>query len=163
MTPDFRSHSMNKLIKKFLSKLDSRDITREDGEPYLTRYYIFKKPVSWMPSIYIHCFHNSDHDYAVHSHPWNYSISFIFSGSYAEERRQKDDSIKTKILSPGRINFIRGTDFHRVDLLSPNVWTLFISGPKVKDWGFWDRDTHEYTQWEKFLEMKKELISHAAE
>jgi hypothetical protein len=164
-------------IENFLLKfvdifnLDRRVISREDGEKYLTRYYIFRKPLKWMPSIYIHCFHNGDPDLELHDHPWSKSASFILDGSYLEEKRYKtvDHSIplcpsereqsllgprynvNIRKFSPGNVNYIRGTDFHRVQLLTPKVWTLFISGPKIKDWGFWDRHTGKYTNQEEFL------------
>lgn len=62
--------------------------------------------------------------------------------------------VKTKHLSPGRINIIRDSFFHRVDLLSPKVWTLFISGPKIKSWGFWNRDTLAYHDWKDHEKIK---------
>jgi hypothetical protein len=152
-------------IENFLFKiidtfdLDRRVISREDGEKYLTRYYIFRKPLKWMPSIYIHCFHNGDPDLELHDHPWDKSISFILDGSYLEEKRQKSYlgatyNINVRRFAPGNINYIRGTDFHRVKLLTPKVWTLFISGSKIKDWGFWDRYTGKFTPQEEFLSKK---------
>ncbi len=145
----------SQIFYKFLSLLNTREIIREDGTKYLTRYYIFRKPVKWMPSIYIHHFHSSDSDLELHNHEWKISASLILYGSYAEERRGSDDKIKIKIVSPGSLNIIKGSTFHRVDLLTPEVWTLFISGHKGKSsWGFWDRHTGKFTQWEKFIKEK---------
>jgi hypothetical protein len=156
--------NLEKYILKFIDilNLDRRVISRDNGEKYLTRYYIFRKPLKWMPSVYIHCFHNGDVDQELHSHPWDRSISFILNGSYLEERRSKSDAITTKIFSPGNINYIKGTDFHRVDLMGEKVWTLFISGAKVKDWHFWNIDTRELTQWEEFINRKKRHDSNIA-
>lgn len=132
--------------------LNVREIYRKDNNKYLTRYYIFRKPFKWMPSIYLHCFHNSDEDLELHNHEWKRSLSFILSGSYKEERLDGNKVI-TKILSPGKINYIRDKDFHRVELLSKRVWTLFISGSKAnaEGWGFKDRDTFEFTPWQKHI------------
>ena len=131
-----------------LDKLfNKRVICRRDGNPYLTRYYLFRKPVSWMPSIYLHCFHEGDMDLELHDHPWDYSFSVILKGKYKEEYRDKEDQVKERILSPGKINFVTGSKFHRVDLISDKVWTIFVSGRKIKDWGFWDRHTHDYVNW----------------
>ena len=33
-------------------------------------------------------------------------------------------------------NIIKANTFHRVELLTPEVWTLFIHGPRVQPWGF---------------------------
>jgi len=177
---------IEKVLLKFIDifNLDRRVVSREDGEKYLTRYYIFRKPLKWMPSIYIHCFHNGDPDLELHDHPWSKSVSFILDGSYLEEKRYEIDhplvpiihdlgenykyfeadlgpryNVNVRKLSPGNINYIRGTDFHRVQLLTPKVWTLFISGPKIKDWGFWDRQTGKYTGQEEFLNRKVATIN----
>jgi len=158
---------IEKFIIKFVDFFDFEKniIEREDGTPYLTRYYIFRKNKWWQPSIYIHCIHESDADLELHCHPWAKSVSFILSGSYLEERREEIDhplipsyAINKKIFSPGNINYIRSDDYHRLDLLTKKVWTLFISGPKTKDWYFWDRDTNEYTQWEEFEKKKRQML-----
>ena len=142
-----------KLVARF--KLQKRVVYRRSKEPYLTRYYIFRKRFSWLPSLYLHCFHSSDEDMELHNHPWNNSISLILSGSYREEIRDKNDNIVTRILSPGNLNFIRAEDFHRVDLVTDKVWTLFLSGSKVQSWGFWNRDTKEFIPWQIHESMKK--------
>lgn len=143
---------LRKVIK--LLNLKHRTIYRRFGEPYLTRYYIFRKPKSWMPSIYIHCFHSSDEDMELHSHPWLSSVSLILSGSYKEEYRDKHDIVKNRILNPGNLNFIKSKKFHRVDLLNNEVWTLFISGSKISNWGFWNRNTKEYWPQEEHEKRK---------
>ena len=134
-----------------------KTIYRADHSLYLTRYYIFRKPVRWMPSLYLHCFHSSDADFGfLHDHGWEYSCSLILKGSYQEEYRV-GDNVKSRILSPGKINFIKSSKFHRVDLITPKVWTLLFSGWKKKDWtwGFWDRNTKQYWSHEDFEIMKK--------
>ena len=144
-------------MKFLLNKLPKRVIYRNDGSKYLTRYYIFRKPKSmkWLFSIYIHQFHDSDRDEALHNHEWKNSFSIILKGSYREEYRDnKTKKVKERVLSPGKFNFISADKFHRVDLLTPEVWTLFISGSKRgqedHSWGFWDRLTNKYTDWKEF-------------
>jgi hypothetical protein len=40
-------------------------------------------------------------------------------------------------LRPGRLNRLRGEDYHRVVLRNGlPAWTLFMHGPRVKGWGF---------------------------
>jgi len=148
-----------KILKKIIKilNLKHRVIYRRFGEPYLTRYYIFRKPKKWMPSIYIHCFHSSDEDAELHNHPWHSSLSLILSGSYKEEYRTKNDIVKNRIFNPGRLNFIKAGKFHRVDLLNNEVWTLFISGSKMQSWGFWNRETKEYWPQEDH-EKRKNII-----
>ncbi len=133
-------------------RLNVREIYRRDNSKYLTRYYIFRKPVKWMPSIYLHCFHASDEDMELHNHDWNRSFSFILCGSYLEERLI-NNKIVSRILKPGEINYIRANDFHRIELKTKRVWTLFISGSKTKakGWGFIRRDNFEFTPWQKHI------------
>jgi hypothetical protein len=148
--------NIERYLLKFINffNLKQRDIYRLDKKLYLTRYYIFRKPVKWMPSLYIHCFHSSDDDYELHNHGWSRSISFILSGSYREERLIKDKKIKIRTLKFGSFNYIKANDFHRVDLLTPKVWTIFLSGAKIQDWGFLDRETLEYTPWKEHVTKK---------
>lgn len=131
-------------------RLNVREVYRKDNSKYLTRYYIFRKPVKWMPSIYLHCFHASDEDLELHNHDWNKSISFILSGSYLEERLL-GNKVVTRILKPGMFNYIKADDFHRIELKSNRVWTLFISGSKSKalGWGFKNRETLEFVPWQE--------------
>lgn len=145
---------LEKFVK--ITKLKHRDIYRRDTQKYLTRHYIYRKPVDWMLSCYLHLFHSGDEDLELHDHPWDFSISLILWGSYKEERFDKNFNIITKIYKPGMINIIRGTDFHRVDLLTSKVWTLFISGRKKKNWGFIDRNTLKYWPWEEHSKHKKQ-------
>lgn len=140
----------------FLKKIfKHREIYRRDKQLYLTRYYIFRKPVWWLPSLYLHCFHASDEDLELHSHPWLRSLSLILWGKYREEYRVGDE-VKERVLGSGRLNYITTDKFHRVDLLTNEVWTLFLSGSKINDWGFWDRETGRYTPWREQLSKYKE-------
>lgn len=149
-----------KILKKIIKALNlkHRVIYRdaEETDLYLTRYYVFRKTKWWMPSVYIHCFHSSDHDLELHNHGWRMSLSMILSGSYWEERRiNKDNSIINRTLRPGSFNFIKANTFHRVELQTPEVWSIFISGPKIQNWGFWDRWTHKFEYWQEHEKRKK--------
>jgi hypothetical protein len=139
-------------------------IIRDDGEPYLSRYYLSERPT--MPDgsdpfdsngnlrlgaisnrkglgRFIHHFHRGDNARELHNHPWRWSVSLILAGGYVEERRH-GDVVKTRRLRAGSFNFIWGSTFHRVDITG-DTWTLFLIGPKNDDWGFWDRSTGVYT------------------
>ena len=142
------------MLKKLLSKFYKKEIYRLDEEKYLTRYYLIRKRFYWMPGVYLHCFHAGDHDMELHDHPWARSFSFILKGRYLEEYRVGNE-VKQRILSPGMFNFVSGDKFHRVDLLDKQVWTIFVSGARVKDWGFWCRYTDKYTPHKLFFERDK--------
>lgn len=153
---------------------------RGEGEtPYLTRYFLTKnsystegmgfagrKPPRW--GLYLHHFTRSDDAGELHNHPWQWSVSLILKGSYSEERRKDFARCPFKSLHgclcsvvrrhfyyPGSLNVITANDFHRVDLVTEDVWTLFLVGPVVQSWGFWSRGTLRFTPWRKFLGLEK--------
>jgi hypothetical protein len=138
--------------------------------PYLTRYYLLGRPsmpdgsapfdkrgherpgVRWPDGwgIYLHRFHRDDKDRDLHNHPWRWAFSILLAGGYREERRSGND-IVTRVLRPPALNWIGQHDFHRVDLLDGEAWTLFVAGPKVSGWGFWEPQTGEVVPWRIYV------------
>ncbi len=101
---------------------------------YLERYYLIKSPLI---NVKIHRILESDADERLHDHPWEWAISVILLGGYVEERLQDDKTVRKKTYGLGRPNIIGANTFHRVSLLlSEEVWTLFIHGPRNKEWTF---------------------------
>ena len=146
------SRLAERLCEALASRLDKRTIYRDDGKPYLERYYLIHSTrFKYIPGIYLHKFLSSDEDPELHDHPWGTSISVILTGGYLEERREEDDTVTSRLVRPGFFNLIRKNDFHRVDLIKDHAWTLFIAGKRKQDWGFWNRDTGVYTPWRKFV------------
>jgi hypothetical protein len=152
---------------------------RTGTSPYLSRYYLRgrpymedgsdpidpdgnPKPDAIFPSgvgVYLHRFHRGDEDRALHNHPWVWSRSLVLVGGYVEERRisalgvtQVFHFVQKRIVRPWTWNVIDADDFHRVDLIESDCWSLFIAGPKTgKSWGFWDRYTREFLPWRDFI------------
>jgi len=150
---------------------------RQGGSPYLSRYYLKGRPymadgssptdemgelregVIVPPGIgvYLHKFHRGDDDRALHNHPWMWARSLILVGGYVEERRVSfpwDTAryrVARRIVRAGAYNRIDADDFHRVELLEKDCWSLFIAGPKTGSWGFWDRVTNEFLHWRDFI------------
>lgn len=66
-----------------------------DGKPYLTRYYLTgaeptpsgtpEEKRVWGVAVFLHHFHASDGERALHNHPWP-GLSLILRGGYVEER-----------------------------------------------------------------------------
>jgi hypothetical protein len=144
---------------------------REGKSPYLSRYYLRGRPT--MPdgsepfapdgapkreaifpegvAIYLHKFHRSDSDDALHNHPWVWSRSLVLAGGYSEERRVGNAVVRRDV-RPVTWNRIDADDFHRVDLLEQDCWSLFFAGPKTsKSWGFWNRVTRVFLPWRDFI------------
>jgi hypothetical protein len=134
-----------------MKTLDARLIRRGDdvtGIPYLWRAYLGEKTKNQDVGIFLHRFVSSD-ALEYHCHPWVWARAFILEGSYIEDRvlaldvdldakvaRLDGSTRRTKTFGPGSQNVIFANTFHRVDLLTPEVWTLFIHGPRVGNWGF---------------------------
>ena len=97
--------------------------------PYLHRWYVIPRNMRF--NIYLHHFLRSDDDRALHDHPW-WNISFLLSGRYIEVT-PKGRFLRKRFA----VVFRRATASHRVELIDGPLWTLFITGPKVREWDFW--------------------------
>ncbi len=127
---------LERLLSALSARLPCRLIDGEQGEPYLERYYLFGA-LGW--HAYLHRFVDSDPDRGLHDHPWDRALSLVLTGGYDEIRSPDGDAARaqTRRLGPGRLNRLRGSDFHRVVLRAGRpAWTLFLHGPRVKGWGF---------------------------
>lgn len=79
---------------------------------------------------YLHRVTGSDDDRALHDHPWP-NVSFIIEGEYREHT-----PIGVFHRKPGDIVFRQADALHRLELVKGPVWSLFITGKKVREWGF---------------------------
>lgn len=112
--------------------------------PYLKRWFIVPRN-PWF-NIYLHKFERSDDDRALHDHPWA-SLSIILKGGYYEvfpmDAANPGGATDIRPCSPGSIKFRKASDAHRVmlfyDMRGRDIpaWTIFITGPRVREWGFW--------------------------
>lgn len=151
---------------------------RDGSSPYLSRHYLFGAPrtkeafdeegsaredIVWskLPvNVYLHHFHRGDDDEALHNHPWSWSLSLILAGGYREEKRGRSrlgpsGDVYERVLLPFQVNLIRGDDFHRVELLEADAWSLFIAGPRASSWGFWDRHTDRFLPWRDYIARRR--------
>lgn len=166
-------HLIDTAFSKNIEDLPLRQITRKNGQPYLDRYYLFGAEPKYFPvpvkpimgflpfTVFLHHFRASDEEKACHNHPWDESRSLILVGGYHEERlvTNPDGSLTRhfKQFWPGDINTIRSSDFHRVDLITPDVWTLFVTGKKSSTWGFKDPLTGVFEHWKTFVERGRRV------
>jgi len=148
------------MFLKLLEKLGRKRIVydRVANEPYLERYYLFLKERDRFPfNVFLHKFLKSDPD-DVHDHPWPFA-TLILRGGYWEWRPQFNaQGLKigeiARWCGPGSFRTARATTYHRIEL-DPAVtcWTLFMPGPKQRDWGFLVRNV--WVQWEQYLKQRK--------
>jgi hypothetical protein len=119
-------------------------------DPYLFRWFII--PRNRWANIYLHKFMRGDDDRALHDHPW-VNVSILLSGSY---REHKPGGV-IKLRKPWRpwafwrLPMRFPTAAHRVELIEGRpVWTLFLTGPKVRTWGFYC--PRGWIPWTEFVE-----------
>lgn len=100
-----------------------------EGDAYLRRWYII--PRNRVFNIYLHQLVRSDDDRALHDHPWA-SCSIILQDMYYEIMPGAH-----KIRKAGDVTFRRASQPHRlVKVGGADCWSLFLTGPKVRAWGF---------------------------
>jgi hypothetical protein len=97
----------------------------------------------------LHNIRESDAGRDFHDHPFSFS-SLILSGGYVEHRPgcrgcghggcleapccSADGSCR--FYGPGSIVRRQATDLHRLELVNGPAWTLVVSGPYFRVWGF---------------------------
>ena len=126
----------NGFLALFFMKIPHKVIINCEGEKYLTRYYLVR--TRWL-SVFLHIFHCSDEDRALHDHPWNYVTFLLWRGYY--EHTPKGVFRRwplTFAFHPARWR-------HRVELVDgkPAV-TLFIHFKRLRSWGY-----HLSTGWKR--------------
>jgi hypothetical protein len=150
------------MFLKLLEKLGRKRIVmdRVENEPYLERYYVFLRERERFPfNIFLHKFLKSDPD-DVHDHPWPYA-TLVLKGGYWEWIPHFD-TVGRKIgeyqvwRGPGHFRISKARSFHRIEL-DPDItaWTLFMPGPKQREWGFLVRN--QWIQWEEYLKQRKSV------
>lgn len=111
-------------------------------DPYLLRWYVLPRN-RWI-NLYLHKFCRDDDDRALHDHPW-WFVSVMIRGMYTEIIAQDPEANSGRgfVRSAPSIAFRRAEHRHRVVLERDDAgeivpcWTLVITGPRVRDWGFW--------------------------
>jgi hypothetical protein len=100
--------------------------------PYLLRWWII--PRNRFFNIYLHKFLRSDDDRALHDHPL-LNVSYLLAGGYVEHTIPQGGVQVAKKYAAGDLKFRRAVAAHRIEIDKP-CWSLFITGPVVREWGF---------------------------
>lgn len=149
---------VRRLVDRVVTQQREPDIVIGDKKnPYLLRWYLI--PRNRLFNVYLHQFLRSDDDRALHDHPWA-SLSIILEGlGYDEVLPDPDpaDTTRWRIVrrpvgsvvfrprarSAHRVQLLPHPSWHVAGFMSANsgpeapCWTLFITGPRVREWGFW--------------------------
>ena len=114
----------------------THDLITERDEPYLERWIL------WCGiTLRVHKFLKSDDDRVFHDHPWWFvSVPFAAYHEYVPDQ-------PVRIVKPWRTHFRRAHHRHIVKLIAAKpVRTLILTGPKVREWGFWQNDNFIHHQ-----------------
>lgn len=128
-------------------------IIGKPGSPYMNRWYVI--PRNRFFNIYLHQILRSDDDRALHDHPW-LNVSILLHGAYREVMPAwKPYEIGSEIVVwryRGSVVFRRPSAAHRLEVDGGAcVWSLFLTGPKVREWGFWC--PKGWKVWTSFVDM----------
>lgn len=98
--------------------------------PYMLRWWLIPRN-RWF-NVYLHKIIHDDEDRALHDHPWP-SLSVTLAGECREIRNGTTRNIKAGCVT------LRSSEFaHRLELPQGKpCWTLFVTGPRLREWGFW--------------------------
>ena len=127
------------------------DFVVGDGPiPYLRRWHVTPRGAG--PAAYLHQFLRSDDDRALHDHPYE-SVSIILRGLYREHLPHGEPVLR----QAGDVVTRDATTPHRVELLADHAtgapqpcWTLFLTGPRVREWGF--HCPKGWVPWQQFVD-----------
>jgi len=115
-------------------------------DPFMLRWYVI--PRNRFANVYVHKFLRPDDDRALHDHPWAF-VSWLIKGEYLEYTDQPPNPHTRRRWS---IAYRPAQFCHRVDLVNEYdrdgssygprpAWTVIVTGPKIRDWGFWCKTT----------------------
>lgn len=125
------------------------------GRNYLSRWWLLKS--RWC-NIYLHRYEGGDKRRDAHDHPW-WSISLLLWGEITDMKLVKREPVTAGGILRFRSHwksrrvpwllpvFRRASHAHRIELDRGPAWTLFITGPKKVEWGYytktgWKHNTH---------------------
>ena len=110
-----------RFILKFNEKLGL------DSCPYLIRWR-FETP--W-GSIRLHHWLSQDDPRHRHDHPWSF-VTFVLKGGYTDLSPAGDQHLRAPA-----VQYRDATHQHTVVPDKGGAWTIIVTGPKIRKWGFW--------------------------
>lgn len=127
---------MSALAERLIAISNRRSPDVEIGgsdNPYLRRWWLL--PRNRFFNVYLHQFCRSDDDRALHDHPW-WNLSILLRGRYVEHTIDAGGvNVRTE-RTAGQWKFRRAESAHRIELHDGPCWTVFITGPRIREWGF---------------------------
>lgn len=141
-------------MMRFLDRLASRTLKRApdvviggQDRPYLLRWWVI--PRNRLFNVYLHVFMRSDDDRALHDHPW-WNVSMLLAGRYVEHRINAGGIHTRTERCEGDVVARGASTAHRIELVDGPCLTLFITGPRFREWGF--HCMRGWVPWQKFTD-----------
>ena len=103
------------------------------GADYLRRWWVI--PRNRLFNVYLHNIRRSDDDRALHDHPW-INCSILLDGSYVEHTIEAGGVNRRVVRTAGDVVFRLPGAAHRLEIADGPCWTLFLTGPTWRSWGF---------------------------
>lgn len=119
------------------------------GDNYLRRWWII--PRNKFFNIYLHQFLHSDEDRALHDHPW-FNFSYLLQGTYTEWTIAAGGVSYPRVAAEGSWKFRLASTAHRIELHNGPCWSLFITGPTMRNWGF--HCPKGWRPWQQFVDER---------
>lgn len=140
----------DKLIERVMLERGPDFIIGGEDDPYLLRWWVI--PRNRFFNVYLHRFLRSDDDRALHSHMY-VNCSVLLQGAYTEHTIAAGGIHNRAIRAMGAVVCRLPSSFHRVELHDGPALTLFITGPRVREWGFACAEAG-FVPWHKFVDTK---------
>lgn len=119
-----------------------REVIERKSEPYLIRYFLWAPRDKSKSRLYLHHILRSDHDKALHDHPWSFKSLILWGGYWEHSLSGK------KWYGPGSILKRPARFRHRLEV-ERSAWTIVFCGPKEREWGFWT-GRHSWCHWTNY-------------
>lgn len=140
------AHALAKLAHRIMDRRSPDVIIGGREDPYLLRWWLIpRNPVF---NVYLHLFLRSDDDRALHDHPW-FNASVLLSGHYIEHTIPAGGVNVRTVYRAGDIKLRGPRSAHRVELINGPCLTVFITGPRMRQWGFHCPDAG-WVHWKDF-------------
>jgi hypothetical protein len=144
--------SLRMLLLAWLRRTTDRPPDEIIGNPAFLHRWDLVPRNPWR-SIYLHEIFGPDNQLILHDHPWP-SLSFILAGAYVEHRIRAGGIHERRLVEAGDVVFRRPGSPHRLEMpegASVPCWTLFLAGPRVREWGF-----HHPDRWIPWTELSNQ-------
>lgn len=131
--PEFLQRWLRKRVNRLIRERKPDFVIGGPLAPYLLRWFVI--PRNPVLNVYVHEFHRSDDDRALHDHPW-INLSILITGEYTEHTIRAGGVHVRRVRRAGDLVARGPRHAHRIELHAGRCRTLFITGPRLRSWGF---------------------------